>query len=172
MHSRLLFSLISENLIFFVKKSERKCSWLEIGSTKFLNFVPKTSNVTYKKILVRLWQIDPHQVFLVVSKYPNPNDRPCMYVYFLAGEIVNLISVDSQKIEDACLMINLMWSCPLQVGLAIYFLYQTIGVSVFVGKTMYSSLTGVHTYMRNKVHYCNTPRYTLDFAQKTWHYSN
>ena len=145
---------------------------MEIGSTKFLKFVPKTSNVTYKKILVRLWQIDPHQVFLVVSKYPNPNDRPCMYVYFLAGEIVNLISVDSQKIEDACLMINLMWSCPLQVGLAIYFLYQTIGVSVFVGKTMYSSLTGVHTYMRNKVHYCNTPRYTLDFAQKTWHYSN
>ena len=59
------------------------------------------------------------------------------YVYFLAGEIVNLISVDSQKIEDACLMINLMWSCPLQVGLAIYFLYQTIGVSVFVGKTIF-----------------------------------
>ena len=48
---------------------------------------------------------------------------------------MNLISVDSQKIEDACLMINLMWSCPLQVGLAIYFLYQTIGVSVFVGKS-------------------------------------
>ena len=60
-----------------------------------------------------------------------------LYVYFLAGEIVNLISVDSQKIEDACLMINLMWSCPLQVGLAIYFLYQTIGVSVFVGKTIF-----------------------------------
>lgn len=51
-----------------------------------------------------------------------------------AGEIVNLISVDSQKIEDACLMLNLLWSCPLQVGLAIYFLYQTIGVAVFVGK--------------------------------------
>ena len=54
-----------------------------------------------------------------------------------AGEIVNLISVDSQKLEDACLMINMMWSCPLQVGLAIYFLYQTIGVSVFVGKSFY-----------------------------------
>ena len=64
-------------------------------------------------------------------------DHLCKYFYFLAGEIVNLISVDSQKIEDACLMINLMWSCPLQVGLAIYFLYQTIGVSVFVGKTIF-----------------------------------
>ena len=36
-------------------------------------------------------------------------------------------------------MVNLIWSCPLQVGLAIYFLYQTIGVSVFVGK-IHSSL--------------------------------
>ena len=51
-----------------------------------------------------------------------------------AGEIVNLVSVDSQKITDACLMVNMMWSCPLQVALAIYFLYQTIGVAVFVGK--------------------------------------
>ena len=92
------------------------------------------------------------QGIAVVSKYPNPNDRPCMYVYFLAGEIVNLISVDSQKIEDACLMINLMWSCPLQVGLAIYFLYQTIGVSVFVGKTIFLFTLRLRAYMRNRVH--------------------
>ena len=46
---------------------------------------------------------------------------------------MNLISVDSQKLEDACLMINMMWSCPLQVGLAIYFLYNTIGAAVFAG---------------------------------------
>ena len=37
-------------------------------------------------------------------------------------------------------MVNLIWSCPLQVGLAIYFLYQTIGVSVFVGKLVHSNL--------------------------------
>lgn len=77
-------------------------------------------------------------------------DQTCCFVHFSimsareckleiilsisAGEIVNLISVDSQKIEDACLMLNLLWSCPLQVGLAVYFLYQTIGVAVFVGR--------------------------------------
>ena len=73
--------------------------------------------------------------------------RSFMYFYFLAGEIVNLISVDSQKIEDACLMINLMWSCPLQVGLAIYFLYQTIGVSVFVGKTIFLFTLRLRAYL-------------------------
>jgi hypothetical protein len=51
-----------------------------------------------------------------------------------AGEIVNLINVDCQKLVDACLFVNMMWSCPLQVGLSVYFLYQTIGVAVFVGQ--------------------------------------
>ena len=51
-----------------------------------------------------------------------------------AGEVVNLLSVDCQKLQDAALFINFMWASPLQVGLAIFFLYQTIGWSVFVGK--------------------------------------
>ncbi len=54
-----------------------------------------------------------------------------------AGEIVNLINVDCQKLIDACLVLNLLWSAPLQVGLSIYFLYQTIGVAVFVGMKNY-----------------------------------
>ena len=52
-----------------------------------------------------------------------------------AGEVVNLLSVDCQKLQDAALFINFMWASPLQVGLAIFFLYQTIGWSVFVGKS-------------------------------------
>ena len=45
-----------------------------------------------------------------------------------------MINVDCQKLIDACLFVNMMWSCPLQVGLSIFFLYNTIGVAVFVGK--------------------------------------
>ena len=54
--------------------------------------------------------------------------------FVLAGEVVNLLSVDCQKLQDAALFVNFMWASPLQVGLAIFFLYQTIGWSVFVGK--------------------------------------
>ncbi len=50
-----------------------------------------------------------------------------------AGEIVNLISVDCQKLQDACQFLNMMWASPLQVGLSLYFLYNTIGMSVFAG---------------------------------------
>lgn len=40
------------------------------------------------------------------------------------GEMVNLMSVDAQRFMDVSPFINLLWSAPLQVTLAIYFLWQ------------------------------------------------
>lgn len=47
------------------------------------------------------------------------------------GEVVNLMSVDAQKLQDCPQFIHLFWSFPLLVGLSIYFLYQTLGPSAF-----------------------------------------
>ena len=49
------------------------------------------------------------------------------------GEIVNLMSVDAQRVGDILPYINFIWSSPLEISLALYFLYQTLGVSVFAG---------------------------------------
>lgn len=40
------------------------------------------------------------------------------------GEIVNLMSVDAQRFMDLITYINMLWSAPLQVVLALYFLWQ------------------------------------------------
>lgn len=40
------------------------------------------------------------------------------------GEIVNLMSVDAQRFMDLIAYINMIWSAPLQVVLALYFLWQ------------------------------------------------
>lgn len=45
------------------------------------------------------------------------------------GEIVNLMSVDAQRFMDLATYINMIWSAPLQVILALYLLWQ---VSQFV----------------------------------------
>lgn len=42
------------------------------------------------------------------------------------GEMVNLMSVDAQRFMDVSPFINLLWSAPLQVILAINFLWQVI----------------------------------------------
>lgn len=40
------------------------------------------------------------------------------------GEMVNLMSVDAQRFMDLITYINMLWSAPLQVVLALYFLWQ------------------------------------------------
>lgn len=42
------------------------------------------------------------------------------------GEMVNLMSVDAQRIMDVAPFLNMLWSGPLQIMLAIYFLWQVI----------------------------------------------
>ncbi|XP_008569047.1 PREDICTED: canalicular multispecific organic anion transporter 2 [Galeopterus variegatus] len=49
------------------------------------------------------------------------------------GEIVNLMAVDAQRFMDIAPFINLLWSAPLQIILAIYFLWQNLGPSVLAG---------------------------------------
>ncbi|XP_075035855.1 multidrug resistance-associated protein 1-like [Mixophyes fleayi] len=50
-----------------------------------------------------------------------------------AGEIVNLISTDVQKLMDLATCLNYLWSAPLTIIVAMYFLWQTLGVAVFAG---------------------------------------
>ncbi|XP_077632923.1 ATP-binding cassette sub-family C member 3 isoform X1 [Crocuta crocuta] len=49
------------------------------------------------------------------------------------GEIVNLMSVDAQRFVDLAPFLNLLWSAPLQIVLAIYFLWQNLGPSILAG---------------------------------------
>ena len=50
-----------------------------------------------------------------------------------AGEMVNLMSVDAQRLMELMTNLNLMWSAPLQITMATYFLYDVMGVSVLAG---------------------------------------
>ncbi len=50
-----------------------------------------------------------------------------------SGEIVNLMSVDAQRFVDLLTFINLVWSAPLQIFLAMYFLWLELGPSVLAG---------------------------------------
>lgn len=50
------------------------------------------------------------------------------------GEIVNLMAVDAQRFMDLVTYINMLWSAPLQIALALYFLWGILGPSVLAGK--------------------------------------
>ncbi|KAK3559875.1 hypothetical protein QTP86_026191, partial [Hemibagrus guttatus] len=49
------------------------------------------------------------------------------------GEIVNLMSVDAQRFMDLTTFLNMLWSAPLQIILALFFLWRTLGPSILAG---------------------------------------
>ena len=46
---------------------------------------------------------------------------------------MNLMSVDAQRLTDVLPYINLLWSAPFQIGVALYFLHRTMGWPIYAG---------------------------------------
>lgn len=67
------------------------------------------------------------------------------------GEIVNLMAVDAQRFMDLTAYINMIWSAPLQIGLALYFLWDILGPSVLAGLAIMIILIPVNSVIANKV---------------------
>ena len=47
--------------------------------------------------------------------------------------MVNLMSVDTQRIMDLATYVNMLWSSPLQIIVAIYLLSVSMGMSILAG---------------------------------------
>lgn len=43
------------------------------------------------------------------------------------------MSVDAQRLMDLLTYVNVLWSGPLQIIISLYFLYNTMGVSILAG---------------------------------------
>jgi ATP-binding cassette subfamily C (CFTR/MRP) protein 1 len=49
------------------------------------------------------------------------------------GEIVNFMTIDAQRIQDLSTYLHALWYSFIQIGLAIYFLWQQLGSSCLGG---------------------------------------
>ncbi|CDW52939.1 ABC membrane and ABC tran domain containing prote in [Trichuris trichiura] len=70
------------------------------------------------------------------------------------GEIVNLMSVDVQRIVDVCPFFLLVWSAPLEIIMAIGFLWEIIGVSVFVGVAVMVLMIPINFLLTHRLRQC------------------
>ncbi|EGT43916.1 hypothetical protein CAEBREN_28994 [Caenorhabditis brenneri] len=70
------------------------------------------------------------------------------------GAIVNLMSVDIQRVQDMTTFIMLFWSAPLQILLSLYFLWKLLGVSVLAGFIILILLIPLNSYISIKMRNC------------------
>ena len=69
---------------------------------------------------------------------------------YTAGEMVNLMSVDATKVQEMMARLNGLWFCPFQILVTIFFLYRTMGWSIFAGVAVLVLLIPLHVYISKK----------------------
>lgn len=65
------------------------------------------------------------------------------------GETVNLMSADAQRFNDVVNFIHLLWSCPLQIALAIAFLWIELGPAVLAGLAVMVLMVPINGLLAN-----------------------
>ena len=67
------------------------------------------------------------------------------------GEIVNLMSVDAQRLQDTPIFLHNIWSAPLQMILSIVFLWMELGASVLAGVGVMVLLVPLNAILTTKM---------------------
>ena len=67
-----------------------------------------------------------------------------------SGEIINLMSVDAQRLSEAVLYLHTVWAAPIQISIAMYFLWQQLGPSVLAGLGVLILLVPINIFVSTK----------------------
>ncbi|XP_040438824.1 multidrug resistance-associated protein 1-like isoform X2 [Falco naumanni] len=70
---------------------------------------------------------------------------------YTTGEIVNLMSADAQQLMEMTVNINLLWSAPFQIVMAVVFLWKELGPSVLAGVALLLLVIPVNAQIAAKV---------------------
>ncbi|XP_064920229.1 multidrug resistance-associated protein 1-like isoform X6 [Columba livia] len=70
---------------------------------------------------------------------------------YTTGEIVNLMLADAQQLMDLTVNINLLWSAPFQIVMAVIFLWQELGLSVLAGVVVLLLVIPINALIAAKV---------------------
>ncbi|KAM9277928.1 multidrug resistance-associated protein 1-like [Cariama cristata] len=70
---------------------------------------------------------------------------------YTTGEIVNLMSADAQQLMELTVNINLLWSAPFQIIMAVVFLWKELGPSVVAGVALLLLVIPINALIAAKV---------------------
>ena len=70
---------------------------------------------------------------------------------FSSGEVVNFMSTDTDRIVDFCPSFHQFWSLPVQVSVALYLLYQQVGIAFLAGVGFAVLLVPINRWLALKI---------------------
>ncbi|KFD49571.1 LOW QUALITY PROTEIN: hypothetical protein M513_09514, partial [Trichuris suis] len=126
--------LILRNLIQYMAIKELTLSYgiffsfmlLLIGI--FQSLLLQTYHITMTRVGMNLKSILISAIFEKALRLSNESRKQTT-----AGEMINMMSADIERVLHVCPYLLLVWSAPLEVILALVFLWGNLGPSVFAG---------------------------------------
>ncbi|NXU37523.1 MRP1 protein, partial [Drymodes brunneopygia] len=70
---------------------------------------------------------------------------------YTAGQIVNLMSADAQQLLELAINMNLLWSAPFQIIMAVVFLWKELGPSVLAGVALLLLVIPINALIAAKI---------------------
>lgn len=72
---------------------------------------------------------------------------------FTIGEIVNLMSIDANRFMEFVVVLNDLWSTPIQITIAINFLWNQLGIATIAGIVVMILLIPINAFVSGKMRY-------------------
>ncbi|XP_028090855.1 ABC transporter C family member 2-like [Camellia sinensis] len=70
---------------------------------------------------------------------------------FASGKITNLMTTDAEALQQICQSLHTLWSAPFRIIIAMFLLYQQLGVASLLGALMLVLLFPVQTFVISKM---------------------
>ena len=80
---------------------------------------------------------------------------------YTTGEIVNLMAVDSQRFADMLPWLCYLWTAPIQIAIALYLLWNELGISVLGGLFLMVLFIPINGYIAGMVKQIQTKQMGL-----------
>lgn len=81
---------------------------------------------------------------------------------------MNLMSVDAQRFMDLMTYVHTVWSGPLQIIVALYFLYMELGPSIFAGFGVMIVLIPINALIAKKTRDLQVKTNFVDLSLYFW----
>ncbi|KAH0649152.1 hypothetical protein KY290_035112 [Solanum tuberosum] len=70
---------------------------------------------------------------------------------FASGKITNLMTTDSEALQQICQSLHTIWSAPLRIIVALVLLYQLLGIAALIGALLLVLMFPIQTFIISKM---------------------
>ncbi|KAJ1414206.1 P-loop containing nucleoside triphosphate hydrolase [Sesbania bispinosa] len=81
---------------------------------------------------------------------------------FASGKITNLMTTDAEALQQICQSLHTLWSAPLRITVAMFLLYQQLGVASLLGALMLVLMFPLQTFVISRMQ-----KYSKEGLQRT-----